>query len=123
MAAVTGKPGSGSRNPVAGWHPWWCDRDRCTADPTATKIADCGAHVSAPVELDLDGAWGIKVSPGRDRAFLSQAAAPWPCETYLRIRVADIRLSLPVRSAIRVLEGLLALCAIAATEARSEVRP
>jgi hypothetical protein len=125
MTAATGKPWSGSRqDTVAGWHPWWCDRDRCTADPyPATKTAGYGEHLSAPMGLDLDGTWGIRLSLGRDRAFLSQAGAPWPCETYLRVRVADLRVSLPVQSVVRVLEGLLALCAMAETEARSEVRP
>jgi hypothetical protein len=95
----------------AATHPAWCDRVRCTAD-LASQAAGYragvgGEHRSAQVPLDLTCAMWL---PGRaGEACLTQAVAPWPCSTYLRVCVADAEVSMPVEYAALVLSALLAL--------------
>lgn len=62
-------------------HPEWCDRENCTAPefrPTEYAPQAQGKHVSA--KLRLSGA-GTKLE-----VWLSQAVAPWDCDTYLQLR-------------------------------------
>jgi hypothetical protein len=54
-------------------------------------------------------------------AWLSRSCAPWPCATWLRIRVGGLDLALPADSARRVLDPLSLLLALAA--ATGEVIP
>lgn len=99
-------------------HPAWCDPTRCTADP-ASQIGGYrsdlgGEHRSAPVPVRLTSAVLLPVRDGT--AWLSEACAPWTCDTYLRVQVGDLRLSMPVADARRVLADLSALTCLAATE-------
>lgn len=92
-------------------HPAWCDPTRCTADP-ATQTdgyrSDLGGeHRSAPVPVSLAGAFLLPVRDGT--AWLSAACAPWTCDTYLRVQVGDVHLSMPAENARRVLADLSAL--------------
>jgi hypothetical protein len=95
----------------AATHPAWCDRSRCTADPASQAAgyrADVGGeHRSTPVPLDLTCAIWLPDRAGE--AWLTQAVAPWPCSTYLRVRVADAELSMPVDNAAPVISTLLML--------------
>jgi hypothetical protein len=101
-------------------HPTWCDRSRCTADPSTQangyRSGVGGEHRSADVRLNLRaGNWPI---PPAAVAWLSEAVAPWRCSTYLRITVdGDTELSMPVESAAPILAELSALVASALTEA------
>src|SRR5438045_1534697 len=95
-------------------HPTWCDVRRCTADPSADTIAGFGEHLSTPVELDLT-AVAIVPSARCGLGYLSQVAAPWPRETYLRIEVDDQRLGLPVGSARPAYEALAELLTLSGT--------
>jgi hypothetical protein len=95
----------------AATHPAWCDRSRCTADPASQaagyRPGAGGEHRSAPVPLDLTCAMWL---PGRHgEAWLTQAVAPWLCSTYLRVRVADVELSMPVEYAAPQVSALLML--------------
>ena len=97
-------------------HPAWCDPTRCTANPTrqtgASRLDIGGEHQSAPMPARLTTA----VLPVRDgTAWLSQACTPWTCDTYLRVQVGDVDLSMPAADARRVLADLSALLSLAAT--------
>jgi hypothetical protein len=101
--------------PVALEHPSWCDPERCTANPTATdrasyRVGHGGEHRSAPIGLDLGAS--IELLPARSgSAYLSEAAAPWRCSPYLRVRVGGAGVSLPVENARPLLVALSALVA------------
>jgi hypothetical protein len=100
-----------AQNRCATTHPAWCDRTRCTADP-ASQAAGYrpgvgGEHRSAPVPLDLTCAFPVPARAGE--ACLTQAVSPWPCSTYLRVRVADVELSMPVEYAAPQVSALLLL--------------
>jgi hypothetical protein len=98
-------------------HPAWCDATRCAANParqTGGYRPDVGGkHQSAPMPVRLTTAVLLPVRDGT--AWLSQACAPWTCDTYLRVRVGDVDLSMPAADARRVLAGLSALLSLAAT--------
>jgi hypothetical protein len=101
----------------AGRHPAWCDPTRCTADPASQSDGyrpDVGGeHLSAPVPVSLTTAVLLPVRDGT--AWLSEACAPWTCDTYLRVQVGDVHLSMPDADARRVLADLSALLALTAT--------
>src|SRR5262245_2516620 len=108
-------------NRCAATHPAWCDHARCTADPVSQadgyRAGAGGEHRSAPVPLDLTCAMLL---PGRaGEAWLTQAVAPWPCSTYLRVRIADAELSMPVEHAVTQISALLRL--VMAGQAGEEV--
>jgi hypothetical protein len=94
-------------------HPSWCDRERCTADPASTsstgyRAGHGGEHRSALVRLDLGVS--IELLPGRSgAAYLSEAAAPWQCSPYLRVRLGAASVSLPVEHARPLVAALSAL--------------
>jgi hypothetical protein len=91
-------------------HPAWCDLTRCTADPASQANgyrSDGGEHRSAPVAVSLAAAVLLPVRDGT--AWLSEACAPWTCDTYLRVQVGDVHLSMPAENARRVLADLSAL--------------
>jgi hypothetical protein len=98
-------------------HPSWCDPERCTADPAARdrasyRVGHGGEHRSAPSGPDLSAS--IELLPARSgTAYLSEAAAPWHCSPYLRVRVGGAGVSLPVDDARPLLAGLSALVASA----------
>ena len=99
-------------------HPAWCDLTPCTADPASQaegyRPGVGGKHRSVPVPLDLSTAVGLSVTAVRDlTAWLTQACAPWPCDTYLRVQVGQMRLSLPTVDARQVLDALAALLGLA----------
>jgi hypothetical protein len=98
-------------------HPAWCDPTRCTANPasqTSGYRPDVGGeHQSAPVPVKLTTAVLLPVRDGT--AWLSEACAPWPCDTYLRVQVGDVHLSMPANDARRVLADLSALLCLTAT--------
>jgi hypothetical protein len=98
-------------------HPPWCDLTRCTANPdsqTGRYRADAGGdHLSAPVSVNLTTAVLLAVRDGT--AWLSQACAPWTCDTYLRVQVGDVHLSMPAADARQVLADLSAPLALTAT--------
>jgi hypothetical protein len=97
-------------------HPAWCDPTRCTADPgSQTDGYRSGVgreHRSAPVPVRLASAVLLPVRDGT--AWLSEACAPWTCDTYLRVQVGDVDLSMPTADARRVLADLSALLSLAA---------
>ena len=98
-----------NQNRCATTHPAWCDRARCTADP-ASQAAGYrpgvgGGHRSAPVPLDRTCAFPVPARAGE--AWLTQAVAPWPCSTYLLVRIADVELSMPVVYAAPRVSALL----------------
>ncbi|ROO59585.1 hypothetical protein EDC02_1385 [Micromonospora sp. Llam0] len=114
-----GQPASSGRRTVAeSGHPAWCDRSRCTADPASQtdgyRPGVGGAHRSAPIRLDLTTA--IALAPQVGEAYLTQAVAPWPCETYLHIRHGDSDIAMAVRDASPLLSALRLLT----TEAEAE---
>ena len=99
-------------------HPAWCDRTRCTAD-SASEAAGYRSHVggehgSAPVPLNLTMAMWLPVRDGT--AWRSEACAPWPCASYLRVQVGDLELSLCADYAAPVLDALSTLLASALTD-------
>ncbi|QOC95410.1 hypothetical protein [Micromonospora craniellae] len=98
-------------------HPAWCDRSRCTADPTSQaggyRPGAGGEHRSAPIPLNLTTAVWL---PARDgTAWLSEACAPWPCAVFLCVQVGEVELFMPADSAAPVLDALSTLLASAAT--------
>jgi len=100
-------------------HPAWCDRARCAADAAALsgkgyRPGAAGRHRSAPVRLDLTTA--IALAPQAGKAYLTQAVAPWPCETYLHIQHGDSDIAMTVRNASPLLSALRLLT----TEAEAE---
>lgn len=99
-------------------HPMWCDPTRCTADPASQADgfrSDLGGeHRSAPVPVRLTSAVLLPVRDGT--AWLTSACAPWTCDTYLRVQVGDVHLSMPAADARRVLADLSALLRLAAIE-------
>ena len=99
-------------------HPAWCDPTRCTADPASQTDgyrSDLGGeHQSAPIPVSLATAVLLPVRDGT--AWLSEACAPWTCDTYLRVQVGDVHLSMSAADARRVLADLSALLRLAATE-------
>lgn len=101
-----------------GDHPAWCDPTRCIADPgrqiDGYQSERTGEHQSAPVPVRLTSAVLLPVRDGT--AWLSQACAPWTCDTYLRMQVGDVHLSMPAEQARRVLADLSVLLSLAATE-------
>ena len=98
-------------------HPAWCDPTRCTANPASQTDgyrSDIGGeHQSAPMPVRLTTAVLLPVRDGT--AWLSQACAPWTCDTYLRVQVGDVDLSMPAADARRVLADLSGLLSLAAT--------
>jgi hypothetical protein len=99
-------------------HPAWCDRSRCTADPSTQANGfrfGGGQHRSDDLPLNLRACmWPV---PPHAVAFLSEAVAPWRCSTYLRITVdRDTELAMPVESAAPILAALSALVASAMTD-------
>ncbi|MDG4797193.1 hypothetical protein [Micromonospora sp. WMMD1082] len=48
----------------------------------------------------------IALSPQAGEAFLTQAVAPWPCDTYLRIRHGDTEIAMAAQDASQVLSAL-----------------
>jgi hypothetical protein len=78
-------------------HPLGCDPVRCTADPTATVLAERGEHRSAGVSVDLAGAMWLPEQAGT--ADLTEAAAPWRCSPYLHVRVGPTELAVPIETA------------------------
>jgi hypothetical protein len=98
------------------WHPAWCDRTRCTADPASQANGYApsvgGEHQSTPIPLNLT----TTMLPVRDgTAWLSEACAPWPCDVFLRVQAGDLQLSMSGDYATPVLDALSALLASAAT--------
>jgi hypothetical protein len=78
-----------------------------------------GEHRSAPIRLDLGAS--IELLPARSgTAYLSEAAAPWRCSPYLRLRVGDVALSLPVDRARPLLTGPSGLVASAVPDGADE---
>jgi hypothetical protein len=108
-------------------HPSWCDPDRCTADPASTasngyQPGDGGEHRSALVRLDLGTS--IELLPGRlGTAHLSEAAAPWRCSSYLRVRLGEASVSLPVEHARPLVAALSALVSSAVPDGADEAVP
>lgn len=104
-------------------HPARCDRSRCTADPASQangyRPGVGGEHRSAPVPLDLTCAMWLPSRAGE--AWLTEAVAPWPCSTYLRIRVGDAEMAMAVEGARPVLSALAMLTA-AGEEAKEVTR-
>ncbi|MDG4798831.1 hypothetical protein [Micromonospora sp. WMMD1082] len=94
-------------------HPAWCDRAGCTANPASQangyRAGVGGEHRSAPLRLDLSCAFPLPKPAGE--AYLTEAVAPWPCSTYLRIRVGDAEVSISVERAAPVLSALHMLVA------------
>src|SRR5690348_797754 len=82
-------------------HPAWCDPTRCTADPAhqidGYRSDRAWEHQSAPVPVRLTSAVLLPVRDGT--AWLSQVCAPWTCDTYLRMQVGDVHLSMPAEQA------------------------
>lgn len=102
-------------------HPTWCDRTRCTANPAATtgngyRATTAGQHQSAPIRLDLTTV--IALPPRISEAYLTEAVAPWPCETYLRLRHGDAEIAMTASDAARALSALRLLTATAEAEGR-----
>ena len=97
-------------------HPAWCDPTRCTTEPASQTDgyrADLGGeHRSAPVPVRLTSAVLLPVRDGT--AWLSEACAPWTCDTYLCVQVGDLHLSMAAEHARRALADLSALLAFAA---------
>ena len=79
----------------------------CTAGPTAASIGSGGQHRSAAVSLDLLTAMWLPARAGT--AYLTEAAAPWRCSSYLRVQVGELKLAMPVENARTVLDALSAL--------------
>jgi hypothetical protein len=98
-------------------HQAWCDPTRCTAQPasqTGGYRPDVGGkHQSAPVPVRLTTAVLLPVRDGT--AWLSEACAPWTCDTYLRVQIGDMDLSMPAGDARRVLADLSVLLSLTAT--------
>ncbi|MFY1673164.1 hypothetical protein ACN27G_24895 [Plantactinospora sp. WMMB334] len=61
------------------------------------------------MRLDLAAAFPLPKPAGE--AYLTEAVAPWPCSTYLRIRVGDAEVAMPVEQAASVLSALGMLAA------------
>jgi hypothetical protein len=99
-------------------HPPWCDPTRCIADPVSQtdryRSGTGGEHRSAPVPIRLTSAVLLPVRDGT--AWLSEACAPWPCDTYLRVQVGELDLPMPAADARHALAALSALLCVAATE-------
>lgn len=70
-----------------------------------------GEHQSAPVPIKLTTAVLLPFLDGA--AWLSEACAPWTCDTYLHAQVREMDLSMPADNARRVLCDLSALLATA----------
>jgi hypothetical protein len=92
-------------------HPARCDRSRCTSDIAGqTNDYQAGArgeHRSRPVPLAVSRATSL---PGRcGEAYLSEAVAPWPCGTYLRVRVGNAEVDMAIEDAAPVLSALAML--------------
>jgi hypothetical protein len=107
-----GQPNLAGRDTDVGpGHPAWCDPSRCTADPASQADGyrpDIGGeHRSAPIRLDL--ATVIALAPRIGETYLTQAVAPWPCETYLHVQHADQEIAMMARDASRLLSALLLL--------------
>lgn len=106
-----------TRTGRADGHPAWCDLTRCTAD-SASQLdgyrSDRGEHQSAPIPVSLAGSVMLPVRDGM--AWLSEACAPWTCDTYLRVQVGDVHLSLPADNARQILADLSALLCLATLE-------
>jgi hypothetical protein len=100
-----------AENRCAATRPAWWDRARCTADPATQaggyRAGVGGEHRSTPVPLDLNCAMWLPARAGE--AWLTQAVAPWPCSSYLRVRVVDAEVSMPVDYAAPQLSALLML--------------
>lgn len=100
-------------------HPAWCDRSRCTANPSGQangyRSGLGGEHRSAPVPLDLTCAMWLPGHAGE--AWLTEAVAPWPCATYLHIRAGDAETAMAIEDARPVLSAL-AMLAAAGEEAK-----
>jgi hypothetical protein len=110
-----------TENRCAVRHPAWCDRTRCTANPAATtgagyRPASAGQHQSAPIPLDLTCAFPLQGDAGE--TYVTEAVAPWPCSTYLHVRVRDADVSMPAEYAARVLSALNMLTVAAEDERR-----
>jgi len=99
--------------PAALEHPSWCDPERCTADPAATsragyRVGHGGEHRSASIPLDLSAS--IELLPARSgTAHLSESVAPWRCSPYVRVRLGDAAVSVPVDDARPLVAALAAL--------------
>ncbi|NLT56531.1 MAG: hypothetical protein GXX79_18605 [Actinomycetales bacterium] len=99
-------------------HPEWCDLERCEALPPGRKDERrwWGEHRSAPVALEVPGdLYGLARTGA---VWLSRSAAPWGCETYLRVEVGGHRSAVPVCTARGVLDRVGGLLAVAVGEAR-----
>ncbi|MDP9144695.1 MAG: hypothetical protein M3N43_08355 [Actinomycetota bacterium] len=107
-------------------HPAWCDPKFCTA-VLAAEFQDCaGEHVSVELVVPLDGAmlsddgWWTS-SPSSARARLTQVAAPWMTETYVRLAVGDVELCLPYATAGVLAGHLVGMNAAAGSSAKAQV--
>jgi hypothetical protein len=100
-------------------HPGWCDRSRCTADPSTQadgyRSGVGGEYRSADLPLNIGvGSWPV---PPTGVAFLTESVAPWRCSTFLRVVVdGGAELSMSVESAAPLLAALSKLVASALTD-------
>jgi len=65
-------------------HPTWCDRNRCTATPSASKG---GAHHSAPTTFTDPASIARRLEI---TGSLYQAHAPWQTATYLDLEFSGL---------------------------------
>jgi hypothetical protein len=78
------------RHPESALHP-------APLNTTATDPTPGGEHRSARMPVKLTTTVLLPVRDGT--AWLSEACAPWPCDTYLRGQVGDMHLSMPANDA------------------------
>jgi hypothetical protein len=105
---------TGAIAPPASFHPAWCDRAFCTADPAAATIAGfrgwrSGEHRSAPVELTglSDFAGPLTPLTGPVTMSLSRLAAPWTTTTFLWLAMPGATpLAVPLNAAAGLLDQI-----------------
>jgi len=76
-------------------------------------LSGCGEHRSSEIAFDLAGAVWLPDKAGV--AYLTEACAPWLCQSYLQVQVGDVTLSMPAGRAGLVLDVLSTLVASART--------
>ncbi|PRY24034.1 hypothetical protein [Pseudosporangium ferrugineum] len=88
-------------------HPTWCSPRLCTV--VDTLPADGGEHRSEPINIDLRLVVTDRgrLSPsGIGSAYITQAACPWPTNTFLRLEVPGNETSIPLVQAAEILAQL-----------------
>jgi hypothetical protein len=89
-------------------HPRWCLPQYCTATDSQLPL-DGGEHQSEPIGLDLRRVMtnrGGLSAAGVGSAYLTQAACPWPTETYLHLEADGEDMTIPLSQAAGVLAQL-----------------